>query len=83
MKVSLNTAQYYSNVDLKSVGIEEVVRTIGAQLGEVEGIINWGSRYDGVLVAKVVSCEKHPDADKLHVCRIDDGGKSESVESGQ
>ncbi len=83
MKVSLNTAQYYSNVDLKSVGIEEVVRKIGAQLGEVEGIINWGSRYDGVLVAKVVSCEKHPDADKLHVCRIDDGGKSESVERGQ
>jgi phenylalanyl-tRNA synthetase beta subunit len=82
MKVSLNWAQHYSNVDLKSIPTDELVEKIGAQLGAVEEVTAWGPRYDGILVAKVVSCEKHPDADKLHLCRIDDGGKAEGVERG-
>ncbi len=73
MKVSLNIAQYYSNVDLKSIPTNEMLRKIGAQLGAVEDYEDWGAKYDGVLVAKVVSCEKHPNADKLSVCMIDVG----------
>ncbi|MFO0920189.1 MAG: phenylalanine--tRNA ligase beta subunit-related protein, partial [Candidatus Saccharimonadales bacterium] len=80
MKLSLNMAQYYSNVDLKSVGITEIVRGIGFQLGAIEEVIEYGKIYDGIVVAKVVSCEKHPNADKLSVCKIDDGGRTQSVE---
>ena len=80
MKVSLNWAQHVSNVDLKSIPKEQLLQKIGAQLGAVEEVIEWGPRYDGIVVVKVVSCEPHPNADKLHVCRVDDGRVVEGME---
>lgn len=80
MKLSLNLAQYFSNVDLKATGLPEIIRSIGFQLGAIEEVTEYGKVYDGIVVAKVVSCEKHPNADKLSVCIIDDGGHTQNVE---
>jgi phenylalanyl-tRNA synthetase beta chain len=76
MKISLNWIKEFTEVKL---GIEELVTKIGAQLGEVEEVINLGEKYQGILVAKVVSCEKHPNADKLNICKINDGKKAKNV----
>lgn len=73
MKVSLNLANQYSNVDLKAIPIQTMLDKVGQQLGAVEEVIDWASRYNGVVVAKIVSCHKHPNADKLNICLIDDG----------
>lgn len=80
MKVSLNLAQKYSNVDLKGLDHVELLRRLGAQLGAIEEVIDWGARYQGIVVAKVVSCVEHPDSDHMHVCMIDDGGVAQDVE---
>lgn len=80
MKVSLNLAQAHSNTALNEIGTEELVRKIGAQLGAVEEVIEYGPRYDGIVVVSVVACQKHPNADKLSVCMIDDGGVVQGVE---
>lgn len=77
MKVSLNWVKKFTDVDLP---IEDLVSKIGAQLGAVEEVINLGERYQGILVVKVAECAKHPDADKLSICLIDDGGEAENVE---
>ncbi len=77
MKVSVNWINEYTKVELP---IMELVEKIGAQLGAVEEVTDIGSRYKGIFVAKVVSCVKHDNADKLHVCLIDDGGKAKGVE---
>lgn len=79
MKVSINWAQHYSNVDLKAIGTDEILRKIGAQLGAVEDIEYWGDRFEGVVIANVVSCQKHPNADRLSVCIIDDAGAVKDV----
>jgi phenylalanyl-tRNA synthetase beta chain len=79
MKISLRLAQQFSNVDLNKIGTEELVRKIGSQLGEVDKVIEWGPKYEGIVVAKVVTCEKHPNADKLSLCTIDDGGVVKGV----
>jgi phenylalanyl-tRNA synthetase beta chain len=73
--------QYYSgDVQLlPEAGVDELVRQIGAQLGEVESVTDLGAMYNGVVVAKVISCDKHPDADKLQVCKIDDAGKTPDI----
>ena len=76
MKVSLNWAKEYVDIDLP---LDKLVDKIGAQLGAVEEVIDLGAKYKGIIIAKVVSCEKHPDADKLHICKIDDGGKAKGV----
>ena len=83
MKFSLNLAQDYSNVDLKSISREELLKRIGAQLGAVEEVEDWAPKYKGVVVVKVVSCEQHPNADRLHVCTIDDGGTTTGVKRGE
>lgn len=84
MKVSLNSilqmnAFYKTTGDVAAIGIDRLVEKIGAQLGAVDEVTELGSKYDGVVVAKVVSCEKHPDADKLSVCMID-AGKGDHVQ---
>ncbi len=80
MKVSLNWAQLYSNVDLKAIPKDELIERIGRQLAGIDEVIEWGPRYDGIVVVKVVNCEQHPNADKLHVCKVDDGGVVEGAE---
>ncbi|HEX5797302.1 MAG TPA: phenylalanine--tRNA ligase subunit beta [Candidatus Saccharimonadales bacterium] len=77
MRVSLNALkQVYKQVGMADPlpdNIDDIVVTIGAQLGEIEEVIDLGKRYEKALVAKVVSCIDHPNADKLKVCKIDTG----------
>jgi phenylalanyl-tRNA synthetase beta chain len=40
---------------------------------EVESDEMLGAALDGVIVARILACDAHPDADKLHVCRVDTG----------
>lgn len=81
MKISVNWIKEY--IDFELPPIDELVTKIGAQLGAVEEVIDIGAKYRGVVVAKVVSCEKHPNADKLSVCTIDDGGITPDVNRGE
>lgn len=77
MKISLNWIKEFTDIKLP---IETLVEKIGAQLGAVEDFVDLGERYQGIVVARVVSCDKHEDADKLQVCKIDDGGKVPGIE---
>ena len=77
MKVSLNWIKQF--IDFELPPIDELVERIGSQLGEVDGVENLGAKYQGVVVTKVVSCDDHPNADRLHVCTIDDGGITPDV----
>lgn len=82
MKFSVGLAQYYGSegVDFKSIPKERLLHSIGEQLGAVEDCLDWSLLYKGIVVARVVSCDDHPDADRLHVCMIDDGGVAAGVE---
>ena len=40
---------------------------------EVEEVAKAAPPFSDVVVAKVLSAEKHPDADKLKLCRVDIG----------
>lgn len=71
MKVSLNTVKQY--IDFELPPVDELVARINAQLGGVEEVINLGEKYKDAKIVKVVECEKHPNADRLSVCKIDDG----------
>ncbi len=82
MKVSLDLAQYFSNVELKSIPRDELLVRMGAQLGAIEDAVDYAPKYKDVVVVKVVECAKHPDADKLSLCRVDDGGIMQHVERG-
>lgn len=76
MKISLNWVKEYTKLDLP---VDKLVAKIGAQLGAVESVTNLGERYKDIVVAKVVSCVAHPNADKLSICLIDDGKVTKGV----
>lgn len=71
MKVSLNTLKEYTGLELPP--FDELVSRINAQLGGVEAVTDLGAKYKDAKVVKVVECEKHANADKLNVCKIDAG----------
>lgn len=77
MKVSLNVVKRFVDVDL---GVDELVQKINQQLGGVEEVVDLAPKYKDVVIVKVVACEKHPDADRLSVCLVDDGGAVGGVE---
>ncbi len=85
MKVSLNTIRnlnkhYGCAEDVSAIGVDKLIKKIETQLAAIEEVIDIGSKYQGIVVVKVMACDKHPDADKLHVCTIDDGGVVKDVE---
>lgn len=79
MKFSLNMAEYYSNVELKALPKDDIVSRMGLQLGAIEDVVEWAPKYKGIYVVKAIECKKHPNADKLSLCRIDDGGITQHV----
>jgi len=49
---------------------------------EVEAYEPFGPQFSGVVVGEIVSVERHPNADKLTVCRVNDGSSSLQVVCG-
>lgn len=85
MKISTNTLRFLnqhhgSAGDPTTEGVEKLVEKIGAQLGAVEEVIPFGDKYQGAIIVHVVTCDDHPNADRLHVCKVDDGGQAQDVE---
>jgi phenylalanyl-tRNA synthetase beta chain len=59
-------------IDLSSVSDEKLYETFNSIGLEVDSITKI-QIPQGVVVGEIVSCSKHPDADKLNVCQIDIG----------
>lgn len=60
----------------------ELVETLTMAGLEVDSVTSAASQFSGVVVGRVVSVEQHPDADKLSVCRVTDGGDDYQVVCG-
>jgi phenylalanyl-tRNA synthetase beta chain len=77
MKVSLETIKPYVKIDIP---IDELVERINKQLGGVEEVIHYSEKYRDVVIVNIVECSKHPNADRLSVCLVDDAGVVADVE---
>lgn len=83
MKYSFNLGQTTSSTDLSKIREltkVELAEKLNSQIGAFDEIIDWSKRYEGIYVVNIVSVEEHPNADKLQVCLIDDGGVAQDVE---
>jgi len=74
MKVSLNWLKEYVNVDLDPLVIAEKLTMAGLEVEAVEERYNY---LDNIVAAKVIEVNKHPNADKLSVCKVDAGGEEQ------
>jgi phenylalanyl-tRNA synthetase beta chain len=71
MKISVNWLKKFTDIDISE---KELVTKISTQIGAVESVQNLSDAYKNIYVVKVVEAKKHPNADKLTLCLIDDGG---------
>ncbi|HEX6229400.1 MAG TPA: hypothetical protein VFZ41_08075, partial [Solirubrobacterales bacterium] len=56
------------------IGAEELAERLAMTGTEVERVAKVGPPVaDGFVVGRVLTCEKHPDADRLSVCTVDTG----------
>jgi phenylalanyl-tRNA synthetase beta chain len=80
MKVPSSWLRAYCDPDLS---VEELADEIGMHSIEVERISHVGAPSpDAFVVGKVLSVEKHPDADKLSVCQVDAGDGERTIVCG-
>ena len=73
MKISYNWLKQFINLDWEAEKAGELLTDLGL---EVEGIETYQSvkgGLSGVIVGQVLSCEKHPNADKLKITKVDLG----------
>ncbi|MGO4221021.1 phenylalanine--tRNA ligase subunit beta [Lysobacter sp. TAF61] len=61
---------------------DELAATLTAIGLEVEEVTVLGESLDGVVVAHIVSAEKHPEADRLQVCQVDTGNGTVQIVCG-
>ncbi|WP_394180415.1 phenylalanine--tRNA ligase subunit beta [Yoonia maritima] len=67
MKFTLSWLKHHLETDASVAEIEEALTDLGL---EVEGIEDPAAKLRDFTIAKVVHAEKHPDADKLKVCKV-------------
>lgn len=61
---------------------DELAATLTAIGLEVEDMIALGESLEGVVVAQIVSAERHPQADRLRVCSVDTGNGTVQIVCG-
>ncbi|MBN1780752.1 phenylalanine--tRNA ligase subunit beta [bacterium] len=79
MKISLNWLRSYMDFNLSADEIARKLTMVGL---EVEEVHSKPSAFDQVVIGKVLSVNKHPNADKLSVCDVDTGSETLSVVCG-
>ena len=70
MNLSMRWLSDFVDIDAKPHDFCEAITLSGSK---VEGYTVEGSEISNVIVGKILSIEKHPDADKLVVCQVDVG----------
>ncbi|MGH6981306.1 MAG: YtpR family tRNA-binding protein, partial [Stellaceae bacterium] len=70
-----------NHIDL-TASLDDMVAALAMRGLEVDGIEDRAAALKPFIVARVVSAEKHPNADKLKLCRVDIGGKEVQVVCG-
>ncbi|WP_297442060.1 phenylalanine--tRNA ligase subunit beta [Sulfurimonas sp.] len=68
-------------IDLGGISTDELAKTFNAIGLEVDRIHEYRVPQK-ILFGKVLECEKHPDADKLNVCKVDIGSSIRQIVCG-
>lgn len=68
-------------IDISKVSTDDIcakLNSIGLEVDSVKSI----NIPDGIIVGYVTECEKHPNADKLNVCKVDTGSRISQIVCG-
>ena len=73
MKISYNWLKNYLDFNLVPQDLAEILTNTGLEVESVEVFESVPGGLEGVVIGEIVECEKHPDADKLKVTKVNIG----------
>ena len=73
MKISYNWLQNYLNPNLPPEEVADLLTDIGLEVEGLEEIESVKGGLKGVVIGKVITKEKHPNADRLNLTTVDIG----------
>ena len=73
MKISYNWLKQFIKTDWTSAETSELLTDLGLEVEVVEKYQSIKGGLEGVVVGHVLTCEKHPDADRLKVTTVNIG----------
>src|SRR5438128_3454154 len=80
MKFSVNWLREFVDLPKNAEEIAELLTRAGV---ETENIETRGAKIDKVIVAKITASSRHPNADRLTICEVDDGsGRKRQIVCG-
>ena len=79
MKASIEWLEEYSDIDVDATKLGDILTMTGSK---VETIEEKGNNIKNVVVGKILEIEKHPDADKLVVTKVDIGTEILQIVTG-
>ena len=79
MKITYNWLKEYVDFDWSVEELAERITMLGV---EVEGIEQTGGAFEGIVVGQVITRDQHPNADKLTLCKVNDGSKELQIVCG-
>ncbi len=79
MKVTLNWLKQYVDFDWSPEQLAERLTMLGL---EVEGVHKIAGEFEGIVVAQILTRDKVPAADKLSVCKVNDGKGERTIICG-
>ena len=69
-------------VDLSGLDKKALIKNFTLSTAEVEDIFEKGSDLSGIVVAKILSVENHPESKKLHLLKVDKGDEVVDIVCG-
>ncbi len=73
MNISYNWLKQYLNINLPVEEVAQILTDIGLEVGGFETIQSVKGGLEGLVIGEVKEKEKHPDADKLSLTKVDIG----------
>ena len=74
MKISYKWLQDYLRIDISVKEVADLLTDIGLEVEGIEEIDSIRGGLKGVVVGKIITKEKHPNADRLNLTSVDIGG---------
>lgn len=75
MKIAYNWLKQFLEIDIEVEKISELLTDLGLEVEGVDKIESIKGSLAGIVVGKVLTCEQHPNADKLKVTTVDIGAE--------
>jgi phenylalanyl-tRNA synthetase beta chain len=73
MKISYNYLKTLVDFPYTPSQLGEILTSTGLEVEAIEKMVAFGGGLEGLVIGQVVDCQKHPDADKLHLTKVDIG----------